>query len=379
MLPDSFRLSRYQVSLEPKQSLRQPRFFGATLRGGFGYAFKRLVCIQRDTPCDRCLVKAQCAYAYIFETEPPPGAQKLRNLSDIPRPFVFEPPTGRVWEYGSIGVSEKEHPLLHPHTPIHPYTHTPTPPHRDTAFLTFGLILIGRAIDYLPYFVLTLIELGKAGLGKDRTPFTVQAVHALGAAGEPVEIYNAADQTLRDHHCTLTAADLEARASVLQSEIRDPQSEISAARSPTRPHSHTPIPPHSHTPTPPHTIHFLTPTRLKTAGEALERIEFHHLLRALLRRLSSLCYFHCGCELEVDYRGLIAKAEEVRSDASGLRWVEQSRHSTRQERDVKMSGFVGRLVVEGEISEFLPLLLAGEVVHVGKGTVMGMGKYELAV
>ncbi len=46
-----------------------------------------------------------------------------------------------------------------------------------------------------------------------------------------------------------------------------------------------------------------------------------------------------------------------------------------------MSGVLGRVIFEApEASaweEYLPLLAAGEWVHVGKGTVMGLGKYRV--
>lgn len=38
------------------------------------------------------------------------------------------------------------------------------------------MILIGRAIDYLPYFIYTFEELGKMGLGKGRGEFNLEEV-----------------------------------------------------------------------------------------------------------------------------------------------------------------------------------------------------------
>jgi hypothetical protein len=130
-------------------------FAGSTLRGGFGHAFKRAVCIWPPGDCQRCLLRNTCSYLYIFETAPPPGSEKLRGIDQIPRPFVIEPPDGpqRVFDSG-------EH-------------------------FSFRLVLVGRAIDYLPYFVFTFSQLGQTGLGPGRGQFEIVEVHSEGRLAQP--------------------------------------------------------------------------------------------------------------------------------------------------------------------------------------------------
>ena len=41
------------------------------------------------------MLKNTCSYPYVFETAPLPGSEKLRNLDQIPRPYVIEPPQGK--------------------------------------------------------------------------------------------------------------------------------------------------------------------------------------------------------------------------------------------------------------------------------------------
>ena len=49
------------------------------------------------------------------------------------------------------------------------------------------------------------------------------------------------------------------------------------------------------------TISFLTPLRLRFDGHITDKIEFHIFIRNLLRRISSLSYFHCDEKLQDSY------------------------------------------------------------------------------
>ncbi len=112
------------------------------------------------------LLKSQCPYAYIFETSPVENSQALSKYESIPRPFVLEPPaeTKTVYAPGET--------------------------------LIFHLLLIGRAIQYLPCFIVVFREMGETGLGCGRRPFVLSEVAALGRQ-ETVEIYSSRTNTIR--------------------------------------------------------------------------------------------------------------------------------------------------------------------------------------
>lgn len=45
---------------------------------------------------------------------------------------------------------------------------------------------------------------------------------------------------------------------------------------------------------------------------------------------------------------------------------------------MNMGGFVGTIEYAGEeIQEFIPLIIAGEILHIGTGTSFGLGRYKL--
>ncbi len=316
-LPSDFTLAHYRLTLEALEPLHLPPFKGSALRGGFGHTFKQLVCSQPWPCAQRCQRGNACPYGYIFETAPPAGSEVLRTFREVPRPFVIEPPQDRR-------------------------TYIPAGDR-----LTFGLTLVGQAIPFLPDFVVVFQELGRRGLGRRRGQYRLLAVDAvLPHEGRAEPVYREEDGEVR-------SADLP---------IRIPAIVAHAARfSPDR-----------------LTLHFVTPTRLKHEGRWVRRgPPFHVLVKALLGRISSLSYFHCGQRWETDFRGWIDRARAVRLARAETRWEDWERFSGRQRRRVKMGGLVGRATYEGDLEPFLPLLALGELVHVGKGTVFGNGQYRV--
>jgi hypothetical protein len=316
IIPAKFSLARYQLTLEALQPLHLPPLKGTTLRGGFGHTFKRMVC-HHPQLCDKtCRSGNTCPYGYIFETAPPDNAEVLSNLSEVPRPFVIQSP----------------HDLR-----------TTIPPGEQ---LIFGLTLIGAGIKYLPLFVGVFYELGKAGLGHTRGQYRLLSVEAIFSDGHMQSIYNAADQSIWGVDSTTHAEAVAARAAVF------PADRI--------------------------TLNFLAPTRLKHQGKWMEQgPPFQAVIKVLLGRISSLSYFHCGERFDTDFRSLIDGAAQVQTVQSDTHWEDWSRISRRQKQQVDMGGLVGRVTYAGDLSDYLPFLALGELIHVGKGAVFGNGRYQI--
>jgi CRISPR/Cas system endoribonuclease Cas6 (RAMP superfamily) len=81
--------------------------------------------------------------------------------------------------------------------------------------------------------------------------------------------------------------------------------------------------------------------------------------------------------LTLDFKSLIEKSQSIRVKKENLSWFDWERYSARQDTRMKMGGFVGSITFEGDFEPFLPFLLLGEQIHVGKGTSFGLGKYEI--
>jgi hypothetical protein len=310
----SFRLAQYRLTLEALDPLHLPPFKGSALRGGFGYTFKRLVCFQ-SKPCGkRCELGNACPYGYIFETAPPEGTEVLSKNAYVPRPFVIEPPDD-------------------------PRTLIPSGER-----LSFGLTLVGRGINYLPYFIAVFRELGRAGLGRSRGKYRLLAMDAVSPLdGATAPVYRSQDDTIRTANLAVSGDAITTHATTLPAD---------------RLH-----------------LRFLTPTRLIYRKKPVQDPPFHVLVRRLLDRVSSLSYFHCGQRWETDFKGLIEQAKAVRLAECDTRWENVERYSGRQKARLSLGGFVGDVVYEGDVAPFRSLLLLGSLVHVGKGTVFGNGKY----
>lgn len=309
---------KIEFTIEAIDELNLPFYMGSTFRGGFGNVFRRIVCALKRHDCEDCILRSKCIYAYVFETSPdivfPEGSiiMNMHKYEKIPRPFVIEPPEGNL--------------------------KTCPPGER----LNFTLTLVGRAVEYIPYFIYTFDELGSTGIGKGRGRYKLLEVKKAHT-GELV--YSLKDRTLRqtDSDC------LELPEDFKPSGIMDGLS-----------------------------MRFITPLRVKYNRDLVVTPEFHILIRALLRRLGLLYYFHCGNQKPSwKHRKIISYAETIIIQSSSLRWIDWERYSSRQDTRMKLGGLVGEITYYGDIKPFLPIIKAGEILHVGKNTSFGLGRYEI--
>ncbi|HIE29928.1 TPA: CRISPR system precrRNA processing endoribonuclease RAMP protein Cas6 [Candidatus Poribacteria bacterium] len=323
---EKLRIAKFRFQLQAKDVLHLSNSNPvSTLRGACGYVFKRTVCMQKraeDYECATCLLRTGCPYPYIFETQLPPDAEMFRGYFYVPHPFVL-----------SLPFLSKS--ILKP---------------GET--LSLNLTLIGKAIDFLPYFLFVFSKLGEVGIGKGRGKYEMLSVHAVNPLEETEQsIYTENEQIAYDTNLLLTYENFLAKLPPLQESIAKAGRKL--------------------------IIEFQTPTRLKNRNRLVVNPEFQILIRSLLRRISSLYYFHCGGQWEIDFRELIAKATSVEYAPIDLKWVDWRRYSNRQQAQMKLGGFVGWVRYEGALDEFLLPLLIGQVLHVGKATAFGNGKYIL--
>jgi len=301
-------VANLKVVLVAHEPVHLPRYKGAVFRGGFGLAFRRVACPFPKQECAACLLREKCVWSYIFATPRPKDATVMRKYETVPHPFIIEPPADDATQFPA------------------------------GAELTFNLILIGRALDYVPYFILAFEQMAEQGLGPGRARFRLTAVRQ-----DNTTLYDGRTKTITAPLKTTTLRLTAGPARITSATIR-----------------------------------LLTPTCIIYQGKMSRRPQFHVLIRSLLRRIGLLAYFH-DQPVTLDYQSLIGQAQEVKTAVMHLAGYEWRRYSSRQERPIEMQGMTGTVTYEGELGPFLPYLKAGEILHVGKGTTFGMGKYEMEV
>ena len=312
----AFRWVRFNFEIEALEDLFLPPFKGSALRGGFGYSFRKVCCVVHQQECAGCTLSQACAYAYVFETPENAAPEIKHQAANYPHPFIIEPPDDRETH---IRAGER---------------------------LVFSLVLLGKGIDFLPYFVFAFHQLGQMGLGKGRGKFRLNQITF------PAPNDGASETRIYNHQSQMLSSDFEVSewAQLLESVTNLNPGEI--------------------------TLRFTTPTRIMNQGLIINTLPFDLLMRTIFRRLSLLGRIHCQHPWDLPYGELIELAtQSVTTTANHLRWVDWERYSTRQHQRMKFGGFVGEVTYRGNLQPFLPFILLGEAAHVGKNATFGLGRY----
>jgi len=291
-----------------------PPYEGSMIRGAFGRAFKESCC---PFPHDGngCPLGDKCPYGYVFETSPPEEARDFARNREVPRPYVFEPPEETRMEYA--------------------------PGER----MRFGFTVVGRAAEYMPYFVYAFSKMGEEGVGRLRARYGLEGISARNPlTGVSEEVFDG--EVVRNRRLPTSWEDAVEAARMLDGErLR---------------------------------VEFLTPAFVKFRGEVSpEAPPFAALVQSLLIRLPMLSAVHCGEVWREDFRALVGRAAEVETIRDETTWVSFRRHSSFKNRVEALEGIVGRAGYAGPLEEFLPLLVMGGLAHVGKRAVFGLGRYRL--
>jgi len=239
-------------------------------------------------------------------------------LRDVPRPFVIEPPLDDHTHYAAGDALE------------------------------FVLVLIGRGIDYLPYFLFAFEQLGHMGIGKQLTRVRLERVEALNAwSPEGMVFYQ--DGRVLPHADSLPLQDgatIAARAQELPADVY---------------------------------LQFPTPLRIKTRGDWMRRFDPMVLVQSICWRLNALSVFHGTGPWDVGYHELMAQAQGIAVEREQVQWVDWGRTSRRggRRQHMVLGGIVGSVVLRGVPPDVRVVLLAGSLVHVGKACVFGHGKLRV--
>ncbi|MDU1443548.1 MAG: CRISPR system precrRNA processing endoribonuclease RAMP protein Cas6 [Clostridium cochlearium] len=116
-------------------------------------------------------------------------------------------------------------------------------------------------------------------------------------------------------------------------------------------------------------IRFITPFRFVKNGQLTGEINFTDIVISVYRKLILLNALE---NIEVEYN-----IPDIKGDLLTLnsRWVDIKRYSNRQKRGMKFGGVISKFAFSEEINSILDYIIACELVHIGKNTSFGLGKY----
>jgi hypothetical protein len=143
----TFPVSRLRLTARATDSIRLADYAGSQLRGAFGAAYRQLACLTRQKTCSGCPISPTCPYRRVFESEPPPVGHALQQFSQVPHPYVIEPPP---WGARTL--------------------------HAGDTF-DFHMVLVGQARPLLPLILAAWQRALAHGLGKSAGTATLLAAH----------------------------------------------------------------------------------------------------------------------------------------------------------------------------------------------------------
>jgi hypothetical protein len=215
--------------------------------------------------------------------------------------------------------------------------------------LSFDLALFGSGIRYVPHLVLALQSVRNIGAGRATQSAPQLALHA---------IWNVNDFTGEAHRV----------AGAHQLGIEMPRLPVGQSHILARACA---------MPAGPLTIQLRTPLRLTAQQDLVHHITFAVFLRRIINRLQSLTTNYGNAPIDGDLAPLLACADGVKTIRDNTRWQDVASHSSRLQRATPIGGLVGSITFGGDLAAFLPWLLWGELVQIGKDTSKGNGWYGI--
>ncbi len=215
--------------------------------------------------------------------------------------------------------------------------------------LAFNLILFGTAARYIPYLVLALTGVSRIGLGHGAVGDRHLALHEIWAVndltGEAHRIHGGRQPEIILPRVPMTSQQVNAVAADM------PRTTVA--------------------------LRIQTPLRLVSEGALVHRLNFATLIRRIIGRLADLSGAYGNSPLSGDFVPLLEAAEHITVRQDATRWLDVASHSSRLQRSTPIGGLVGTIGFTGNLTPFLPLLIWGELVQLGKDTTKGNGLYQI--
>ncbi len=307
-----FGVSVFRIKVRGEKRVSLPDFPGSTLRGAFGLALRQISCVLRSAECDSCPLRGECAYAFSFESVFSGDSDYLKGTHRAPHPVLVYP----LRLGGGIA--------------------------RKGGTYTFGMTVFGRARSHLPSYLGAIEHLGGLGLGRDRGRFEVVRIDELVAPRGWKRVYQKGSELK-----------IDAQGGILVEQVLRRRTSNKRL-----------------------ILQTLTPLRMKSGGKLVTKPVLSAIVLGILTRLRVLSDLYSGEAIDLlkdlDVNELV---KEVRVEGSEFRWRDYGRYSKRQRAPMRLGGLMGTMVISGNLRQVYPILKVGELIHLGKNTAFGLGRY----
>lgn len=204
--------------------------------------------------------------------------------------------------------------------------------------LVFFLTLFGKTIVYFSQYINAIYALGVYGLGKNHAKFKI--VRLQNSFGQDILLDT---DILMERYKVRTVGDyVKYRLSQLNNH-KDSW-----------------------------TMFFYSPVSLKYHGSLLTEFDMDALYRSMKRRIYML---DCFEGIKLDIRNLNPKEPTLLSQES--RSCHIPRYSNRKNERIVLHGIVGEIEFESSDLDTIAFFLAGELLHIGKNSSFGFGRYMI--
>lgn len=205
--------------------------------------------------------------------------------------------------------------------------------------LNFNLILFGKTIVYFNQYLQALFALGENGIGKERAKFLIfQVKNTRGQSildGSNIHMKYYQVETLKDY--------VDYRMKQLGQD------------------GHL------------NKMVFCTPLTQKFQGEFLKEFSMEAINKSIQRRLYILNCFE-GNDIQEFYQEELFVPTIMEQS---VREIKVKRYSSRKDEKMYLKGVKGEIFLEKLPKELLELYFAGELIHIGKNTSFGFGRYVI--
>lgn len=204
--------------------------------------------------------------------------------------------------------------------------------------LSFSLYLFGRNIVYFSQYLNAVFTLGQNGIGRNGSKFVIASVKNL----YDQDIVSEADVYMEKYKWQTIGDYVTYRRKSIKADIGETLK-----------------------------LRFITPAEIKYQGQIIGEFSEEALAPAVTRRLTMLSYFedyYSDIEQKAPFPQIVGKSENSE---------EVYRFSNRKNQRISYSGLTGEIDIANVSDEWLNMLLACEIIHIGRNTSFGFGKVRI--